>query len=92
MPSSGPGAESFAAWLKAGPHVGDGAMGTMLQQAGLPLDACPDNWNLERPEQVLTVHLHFLNRIDEREREIGRMRSGFSEDASRQLVRPVILA
>src|SRR6266511_3049361 len=37
-------------WLKSGPRVGDGAMGTMLQRAGLPQGAAPEAWNRERPE------------------------------------------
>jgi 5-methyltetrahydrofolate--homocysteine methyltransferase len=36
--------------------LGDGAMGTMLQAAGLPLGAAPERWNLERPEAVTWVH------------------------------------
>jgi 5-methyltetrahydrofolate--homocysteine methyltransferase len=48
--------DRFAAWLKRGPRVGDGAMGTMLQRAGLPLDGCPEGWNRERPEAVRAVH------------------------------------
>lgn len=36
--------------------VGDGAMGTMLQRAGLPSGAAPDVWNLERPDAVMDVH------------------------------------
>jgi 5-methyltetrahydrofolate--homocysteine methyltransferase len=59
MRSSSSGAESFVAWLKAGPRVGDGAMGTMLQQAGLALDGCPESWNLEWPERVSAVHLDY---------------------------------
>jgi 5-methyltetrahydrofolate--homocysteine methyltransferase len=31
-------------------------MGTMLQRSGLPLDGCPEAWNLERPETVRAVH------------------------------------
>jgi 5-methyltetrahydrofolate--homocysteine methyltransferase len=48
--------EQFAAWLKSGPRLGDGAMGTMLQRAGLPLDGCAERWNRERPEKVRAVH------------------------------------
>jgi 5-methyltetrahydrofolate--homocysteine methyltransferase len=48
--------EQFLAWLKSGPRVGDGAMGTMLQRAGLPLEGCPEAWNLERPGEVRAVH------------------------------------
>ena len=39
--------------------VGDGAVGTMLQAAGLPLDACPERWNLERPRAVARVHADY---------------------------------
>ena len=33
----------------------DGAMGTMLQAAGLPLGQLPELWNLLRPEIVTAV-------------------------------------
>ena len=36
--------------------VFDGAMGTMLFQAGLQSGACPELWNVERPEAVQDVH------------------------------------
>ena len=39
----------------AGPVVTDGAWGTQLQQGGLPVGACPDVWNLARPEKVEEV-------------------------------------
>jgi methionine synthase I (cobalamin-dependent) len=32
--------------------VGDGAVGTFLQQEGLPIGAAPETWTLERPEVV----------------------------------------
>ncbi len=38
----------------------DGAMGTMLQQAGLPAGASPDQWNVVNPEAVLGVHRAYL--------------------------------
>ncbi len=34
----------------------DGAMGTMLQQAGLPAGACPEAWCLVKPEQITAIH------------------------------------
>lgn len=34
----------------------DGAMGTMLQAAGLGNGACPEEWNLSNPDKVLAVH------------------------------------
>lgn len=36
--------------------VGDGAMGTMIQAAGLACGACPDLMNLEEPDRVLSIH------------------------------------
>jgi len=36
--------------------VFDGAMGTMLFQAGLTPGACPELWNVERPEVLQSVH------------------------------------
>ena len=40
--------------------VFDGAMGTMLQAQGLAPGACPDVWNLERPEDVIAVHRAYV--------------------------------
>jgi len=39
----------------AGVLVADGAMGTMLQQAGLPRRVPPERWNLENPAAVRQV-------------------------------------
>lgn len=36
--------------------LGDGAIGTMLQAAGLALGEAPERWNLERPRAVARVH------------------------------------
>jgi methionine synthase I (cobalamin-dependent) len=38
----------------------DGAMGTMLQAAGLDLGEVPELLNLERPERVMAVHLGYI--------------------------------
>jgi methionine synthase / methylenetetrahydrofolate reductase(NADPH) len=48
----------FASFIasQAGFVVGDGAIGTMLQSAGLPLGEPPERWNLERPAEVERVH------------------------------------
>jgi len=35
--------------------LGDGAMGTQLQLAGLELGGCGEAWNLDRPERVLAI-------------------------------------
>lgn len=39
----------------------DGAMGTMLQQAGLPAGACPEAWCLVKPELVTAVHKKYVD-------------------------------
>ena len=38
----------------------DGAMGTMLQAAGLPAGHEPELWNLERPQAVAAIHDAYL--------------------------------
>jgi methionine synthase I (cobalamin-dependent) len=40
--------------------VFDGAMGTMLQQAGLDDGAASESWNLERPQDVRAIHTAYL--------------------------------
>ncbi|MEA3377423.1 MAG: homocysteine S-methyltransferase family protein [Chloroflexota bacterium] len=40
--------------------VADGAMGTMLQEAGLPPGTPPEGWLLERPEAVVGVHQAYI--------------------------------
>ena len=38
------------------PVLGDGAMGTMLQQRGLREGDCPEAWNIDRPGVVQDIH------------------------------------
>ncbi len=45
----------IAKLTSAGPVLLDGALGTELQQQGLPIGACPDAWNLTQPEKVEEV-------------------------------------
>jgi 5-methyltetrahydrofolate--homocysteine methyltransferase len=40
--------------------VADGAMGTMLQAAGLPPGTSPEGWLLENPEAVAGVHRSYI--------------------------------
>ena len=37
-------------------HIFDGAIGTMLQNAGLLPGECPELVNVERPEMIRQVH------------------------------------
>jgi 5-methyltetrahydrofolate--homocysteine methyltransferase len=46
--------------LDQGPVIGDGAMGTMLEAAGLPAGACRELWNVEQPDKVLAVHRAYV--------------------------------
>lgn len=41
-------------------HIFDGAMGTMLQQAGLPAGSCPELWNIQQPDAVTAVHRQYV--------------------------------
>ncbi len=45
----------FNQQFEQGVLLGDGAMGTMLQQQGLQSGECPELWNLEKPERVRQV-------------------------------------
>ncbi|MGC4108627.1 MAG: bifunctional homocysteine S-methyltransferase/methylenetetrahydrofolate reductase [Thermomicrobiales bacterium] len=47
--------------LSAGVVLADGAMGTMLYEAGRPLDDCLDATNLSHSEIVARIHLDYLN-------------------------------
>lgn len=38
----------------------DGGMGTMLQQAGLPLGVLPESWNITHPEVVTGIHRRYV--------------------------------
>jgi len=40
--------------------VADGATGTLLMAAGLPNDTAPEEWNVERPEEILKLHRSYL--------------------------------
>lgn len=39
----------------------DGAMGTMLFDAGLVSGASPEEWNVSHPENIRAVHRHYIN-------------------------------
>jgi 5-methyltetrahydrofolate--homocysteine methyltransferase len=40
--------------------VGDGAMGTQLQAAGLDLGACGEQWNITHPDAVLAIQTAYV--------------------------------
>jgi 5-methyltetrahydrofolate--homocysteine methyltransferase len=39
--------------------VSDGAMGTMLQQKGLPRGHCPEEWNISHSEEIAQIHREY---------------------------------
>lgn len=41
-------------------YVFDGAMGTMLHQAGLEPGYCPELWNMEQPDKVTAIHRQYV--------------------------------
>ncbi|MBC8016358.1 MAG: homocysteine S-methyltransferase family protein [Sporomusaceae bacterium] len=42
-------------------YIFDGAMGTMLQEAGLPSGACPELWNIEKPAAITAIHKSYID-------------------------------
>jgi len=40
--------------------LSDGAMGTMLQERGLPPGVCPELWNVEKPDELKAVHAAYI--------------------------------
>lgn len=42
-------------------YIFDGAMGTMLQDAGLPVGACPELWNIKEPSAVTAIHKSYID-------------------------------
>lgn len=51
---------TFRQKLKNSIVVLDGAMGTMLQDRGLPLGTLPEEWNLTRPDIIEDIHRQYL--------------------------------
>lgn len=41
--------------------IGDGAMGTMLQAAGLTSGGSPEEWNVEQPEVIKGIHQAYVD-------------------------------
>src|SRR5919108_6608287 len=59
-----PGGVMRAALLRAiedGVLIGDGAMGTQLQQAGLDSGGCGEAWNLDHPDRVLAIQRAYVD-------------------------------
>ena len=39
----------------------DGGMGTLLQKKGLKSGELPEKWNIDRPDEITSIHLDYLN-------------------------------
>lgn len=52
---------TFLEKLNSGRIVFDGAMGTMLQKAGLPLGELPEEWNIKNAEEIFKIHTAYLD-------------------------------
>lgn len=50
----------FLKALKERVLLGDGAAGTVLQERGIPTDACLEKVNLDRPEMVRQLHADYI--------------------------------
>lgn len=52
--------EKFKELVKNGPVLLDGATGTNLQKAGMPVGICPEQWILEHPEAILDLQRKYV--------------------------------
>ncbi len=50
---------TFLEELRSGVMCGDGAMGTMLLEAGAPIESCLEEFCLTRPELVSDIHRQY---------------------------------
>ncbi len=54
--------QDFLARLRSGPVlIADGAMGTMLQKAGLRVGEASERWNIENPDAVRKIHEAYVD-------------------------------
>ena len=52
--------QEFKQLLENGPVILDGAMGTGLMKAGMPVDACTEAWAIEHPEVVAHIQKEYI--------------------------------
>lgn len=53
--------EAFRELVKNGPVILDGATGTNLQEAGMPVGVCPEQWILEHEDVMLRLQQDYVN-------------------------------
>ena len=52
--------QEFRELIEHGPVILDGAMGTGLMKAGMPVDACTEEWALAHPEAVIDIQKAYV--------------------------------
>lgn len=52
--------EEFRELVQHGPVILDGATGTNLQKAGMPVGVCPEKWILEHPDVMLALQREYV--------------------------------
>ena len=51
----------FAGFIREhGPVILDGATGTNLMEAGMPIGVCPESWVLENPQVLLDLQRRYV--------------------------------
>ena len=50
----------FRSKLQSGRIYVDGALGTMLQSAGMQAGELPELWNISKPEVIRVIHYRYL--------------------------------
>ncbi len=53
--------EQFRTLIQQKIIVMDGATGTNLQKAGMPIGVCPEEWILEHPETLVSLQVEYIN-------------------------------
>ena len=53
--------EEFRLLWKNRPVILDGATGTNLQEAGMPVGVCPEQWILEHPQVLIDLQKEYVN-------------------------------
>ena len=52
--------QEFRQFVEQGPMILDGATGTNLQEAGMPIGVCPEEWILENPEVMKKLQADYV--------------------------------
>ena len=58
----------FKKLVENGPVILDGATGTNLQKAGMPVGVCPEQWILENPDIMIKLQEDYRSE----ERRVGK--------------------